>query len=153
MKRQMKSLQLKISNSTFEMLRAYKQFGGMSSMSEAIETLIEYSPQPSAIEPEDNSLTIESEEAMPKAKETSKAVGTDGILRVSTSYKMPESSGLPKKFSTIALDTFKAMKVGDSVLVKNLSQKTEFLRAAKMLKGKAISRTNDKGGFRVWRSA
>jgi len=160
MKRPLKNVQLRLDQTTFELLKAYKDQCGLANLSEAIEKLVFYNLP---LQEDKTDLTIEQDVPAPEDKTvivrtTDQTFESNDVLQVRDDVPIPHiHNGNRESFSTVVENTLKKMKVGHSFLVKGENQRSISLGVGKKLKMTLATRQTpdfkkDKS-IRVWRVA
>jgi hypothetical protein len=160
MKRPLKNVQLRLDQTTFELLKEYKDKCGLANLSETIEKLVFYNLP---LQEDKTDLTIEQDVPAPEDKTvtvrtTDQSFGSDDVLQVRDDVPIPDIRNANREsFSNIVENTLKKMKVGQSFLVKGENQRSISLGVGKKLKMTLATRQTpnfkkDKR-IRVWRVA
>lgn len=159
MKRKIRNVSLKLDESHFQMLKEYKDFGGLSNLSEAVAMLVEYSATPSQpVTPEQEQagqdyLQVSNQHPIPSPR---KVMLEDSPLKIEKDQPLPTSNSYKRRsFYVAACETVQKMLVGDSVIVNGENQRAQILNAARVNNIKMTTRLFDKKKdlIRAWRVA
>ena len=152
MKRQVKNVQLKMTQAHFELLRQYKDTCGLLNLSEAVEKLISHNlpleeavpeevQQPTSEYAIEDNLEIFSAQAAPKSPYS---IEDQFIM---PSVKHPRLSSLREQMTPVLTK----MKKGQSILVQTVQERQRFADIMNSLERKYVTREIKENGTKTYR--
>lgn len=151
MKRQVKNVALKMTQSHFELLRQYKDTCGLLNLSEAVEKLISHNlpledSEPEAAKQSTSEYAIEDNLEIFSRQTPQSPYAIDDQFSI-PNVKHPRLSSLRETMTPV----IKKMKKGQSILVQTSQERQRFMDIMNSLKRKYATRAIKENGTKTYR--